>query len=186
MVCQTQACLRPVDVHVCSMFTPGYVSMPLKRILSQAQLRDTHMHTASKLRRAPEALNSLFATLTSNKSKMTVELECVDLAQDIFYLICRTYAIFPSQTRKKVQKDWVQQTLFPYFNWTIPHDARQDWAKQQGGVARSLCVHCYGLFNRAGGARIAAEGGVQTSNLNLDKNQKKKEAQSITEIWSWI
>ena len=104
MVCQTQACLRPVDVHVCSMFTPGYVSMPLKRILSQAQLRDTHMHTASKLRRAPEALNSLFATLTSNKSKMTVELECVDLAQDIFYLICRTYAIFPSQTRKKVQK----------------------------------------------------------------------------------
>lgn len=54
------------------------------------------------------------------------------LFEDIFYLICRTYAIFPSQTRKKVQKDW---------------------AKQQGGVARSLCVHCYGLFNRAGGAR---------------------------------
>ena len=37
---------------------------------------------------------------------------------------------------------------------TIPYPTSpQDWAKQQGGVARGLCVHCYSLYGRAGGAR---------------------------------
>lgn len=37
---------------------------------------------------------------------------------------------------------------------TIPYPpSPQDWAKQQGGIARGLCVHCYNLYGRAEGAR---------------------------------
>ena len=77
--------------------------------------------------------------------------------QDIFYQICRTFGIFPPHTPEEGAKGLYYSIVLlasQTSSNTIPYPpSPQDWAKQQGGIARGLCVHCYNLYGRAEGAR---------------------------------